>query len=67
MDPNATLKEALDLAGRISRRQEHLPDQAFLGEMLAELLLALDEWLRKGGFLPAQWAPDSLGGSMAAE
>ncbi len=51
MDPEANLKEALALAGMIVRREES--EDAL---RLAELLIALDEWIHKGGFLPARWS-----------
>lgn len=53
MDPDATLKELLKLA--------HDVDESFADEVgwkaqgLARGLLALDEWLFKGGFLPRRW------------
>lgn len=49
MDPDATLAEMLE---------EARADQSEFHEgihRLAELVLALDEWLRKGGFLPTDW------------
>lgn len=53
MDPNAALAEALDAARAIQDGDEewHTADK------LAERLLALDEWLTKGGFLPGRWSP----------
>lgn len=56
MDPNATLRDLRDLV-----REESL-DGDWAAEtaaercaQYAELLTALDEWLSKGGFLPAAW------------
>lgn len=67
MDPNATLQELLGLVRTIRRHRENactcraegIPCDAGLGddaERAATLLLALDDWLRRGGFLPAPWA-----------
>jgi alkyl hydroperoxide reductase subunit AhpC len=46
MDPNAALQELLAIAGAAERD----PDR------MAELVEALDGWLRGGGFLPARWS-----------
>lgn len=59
MDPNANLKEQLELATEI----QGIVDQSYAdtvttadkGIRLAELVLALNEWISKGGFLPAEW------------
>lgn len=58
MDPNANLDEQLGLA-----RQLIEDSNDFGGEMtkedgmrLAELVLALDEWIANGGFLPGRWS-----------
>lgn len=48
MDPNANLEEQLRLA-------EAILDEGEEGNRLAELVLALDEWIRRGGFLPEAW------------
>jgi hypothetical protein len=49
MDPNSNLEEQLRLAA----------DLVEIGSAdaarLAELVLALDEWIRRGGFIPARW------------
>lgn len=66
MDPNANLKGQLELAkeilgvwddcdanGRLTQHQaEHVSDQA---EKLAELVIALNNWISRGGFLPRRW------------
>jgi hypothetical protein len=56
MDPNANLEEQRKIAARMLKQvdepegiDEHDADR------LAELVLALDEWISKGGFLPARW------------
>lgn len=63
MDPNENLKSQLELAAKIVKDWEnHGPsvhDYSIDEEeaaKLAELVLALDEWIsRKGGFLPESW------------
>jgi hypothetical protein len=55
VDPDANLKEQLELADSINKSAEsgfESPDDAW---RLAELVLALDEWIKKGGFLPQRW------------
>jgi hypothetical protein len=56
MDPNANLKEQLEISKRIIKASEK---GKFSGtadtERLAELVVALDEWIVGGGFLPKQW------------
>jgi hypothetical protein len=58
MDPDANLKDQLTLAQRLLRNLEAEPmvsaEEADVMR-LAELVLALDEWIRKGGFLPERW------------
>lgn len=51
MDPDATWAEALFNAWRIA----HGPVTPDAAEPCAEALLALDEWLRHGGFMPGRW------------
>jgi len=59
MDPNETLKEMLRLAGKLAEpgSYEYATDwPGHDAERLAELVLALDEWLSDGGgFYPAAW------------
>jgi hypothetical protein len=50
MDPNETLKQLLATA-RYAVEQDDQP----LAADLADLVLALDGWLSKGGFLPVEW------------
>ena len=58
MDPIANLKEQIELALQIQSRTdgESYPDYCYDAandaERLAELVIALDEWIRKGGFSP---------------
>jgi hypothetical protein len=55
MDPNENLKEQVEIAKDIL-----LPDASDMeleekAVRLAELVVALDEWIQKGGFLPEAW------------
>lgn len=51
MDPDANIKEQLDLAERLVEGRGSADDAA----RLAELVLALNGWLTRGGFYPAPW------------
>jgi len=51
MDVNATLAEIRKLANGDPEGWITSHD----ADRLAELILALDEWLKKGGFLPNDW------------
>ncbi len=61
MDPNANLIEQLKLAERLILDADAGPDNAPMrinptdALRLAELVQALDGWIRSGGFLPAGW------------
>lgn len=55
MDPDATWAEALANAWKIA----HGPVTPDAAERCAEALLALDEWLRRGGFFPGRWETTS--------
>ena len=56
MDPDANLEEQLALAHAIAdddgESEDGFADDA---TRLAELVIALDEWIAKGGFLPTTW------------
>ena len=66
MDPDANLKDQLKTAREIIAiwneadtdgnltlsQQEICADKA---EVLSDLVIALDEWLKKGGFPPKRW------------
>ena len=54
MDPNATLSEIRALNARILDSADSSFDVAW---RLAELVEALDDWLKSGGCLPADWKP----------
>lgn len=58
MDPNANLEEQLRLAMGIIKSVDSGDfdeDLVFDAERLAELVEALDGWIRGGGFLPRCW------------
>jgi hypothetical protein len=57
MDPNANLAEQLVLAKKLLDSDDDSTDCQFCdsAERLAELVQALNEWIRNGGFLPEVW------------
>lgn len=54
MDPEAAWAGALSNAWRVA----HGPREPDSAESCAEALLALDGWLRGGGFLPVRWSTE---------
>lgn len=54
-DPDSNLSEQLRLAQELIDSAESGFDDPEGAWRLAELVLALDEWIKKGGFLPQQW------------
>lgn len=54
MDPTETLR-LLRLTIKQQRVDEHPLLRTAQSEEIAECFEALDEWLSKGGFLPADW------------
>lgn len=54
MDPNETLSLIRARSTDILEGAEDISKEEAADE-LAELALALDAWLNKGGFLPAEW------------
>jgi hypothetical protein len=65
MDPNAALKELLELAAefndesRIWDGTDGLLEHKDKAERAAELIEALDGWLSSEGALPDRWTKDS--------
>jgi hypothetical protein len=66
MDPNANLREQRELAKEILHIQDNCSafgeftynqeqDLIQHAQRLAELVEALDGWIKKGGFLPDNW------------
>jgi D-alanyl-D-alanine dipeptidase len=51
VDPNANLNEQIEIAQRMSEGKERTGDAS----RLADLVLALDDWMRRGGFVPRRW------------
>jgi hypothetical protein len=60
MDPDVCLREAREIAERVQKAYDD-PDGNGVDQddanQLAAHVVALDDWLRKGGFLPAAWKP----------
>ena len=56
MDPDANLQEQITLANGIIESAENETGEIILQAIrLAELVLALDEWLTRKGFPPERW------------
>jgi hypothetical protein len=58
MDPDANWQEATVLAGHMianSEKPPHVPPDHNDALRLAELVVALDGWLKNGGFPPKAW------------
>jgi len=55
MDPNANLKEMLELAQAIVEHDQEYDADHIDAVRLAELVLAMHEWLGHGGFRPNAW------------
>ena len=54
MDPDKNLAEQQAIIAKYKARgYVHMDD----AKRLAELFAALDEWIKRGGFLPAAWKP----------
>jgi len=57
MDPNTALQNAREaLARREAAYSDRSTEENSAADDLAESFEALDAWLSKGGFLPAEWA-----------
>ncbi|TAL43759.1 MAG: hypothetical protein EPN91_05840 [Salinibacterium sp.] len=56
MDPDSNLRDQLRLAKQLLAEVDEgsQPDQDDIGR-LAELVIALDNWIAGGGFLPKAW------------
>jgi len=52
MDPNATLKEILELVQKLDRDEDQFSQDV---SQLCALIEGLDNWLSRGGFLPRRW------------
>lgn len=58
MDPNETLRELRESVRRAQRAADGDSNDAEIEawQEAGEKILALDEWLSRGGFLPDDWA-----------
>lgn len=58
MDPTKNLSEQVELAKKMLKDYEDLDSNGIDQDdanRLAQLVEALDEWIRRGGFLPVPW------------
>lgn len=73
MDPNANLKEQRELVKQINAIQDACSEEGKFtrlqecelvdaGLRLAELVEALDNWIRNGGFKPTAWTGEGREG-----
>ncbi|WP_436778238.1 hypothetical protein [Yinghuangia sp. YIM S09857] len=53
MDPNETLEDLREYARLVAGEVPGAAEE--WGDTVAELFLALDEWLSRGGFPPRAW------------
>lgn len=70
MDPDESLDETRDLTEHLRDMIEHedhgfTEDDVEKTDRLVDLVKAQDEWIMKGGFLPAEWALRCNGGLLA--
>lgn len=60
VDPNETLRRLREAAAEFVKRDEadvvNPADMYALGSQVVDAAADLDEWLSRGGFLPADWA-----------
>lgn len=61
MDPNANLQEQVMIARHLADDDYPTHELANRATRLAELVLALDEWISRAGFLPERWQRESAG------
>lgn len=55
MDPDKTLTDLRALAARVMRQSDEGEVDTVTADSLAEAVVALDDWLSGGGFLPVAW------------
>lgn len=67
MDPEANLKEQLDLAAKLAHDVGYYGIDADPGDVLrlAALVVAMDKHLRSGGVLPREWQPEFMPPTLA--
>jgi hypothetical protein len=56
MDPDANLERLLELANGVLAHQDAGGDHEDVTVELAEYVVALNDWLAKGGSLPKEWS-----------
>ena len=59
MDPNECLRRLLEIAERVIE-SDSLDDAEQDALDMSELILGLDTWIRRNGFLPDRWVNTSL-------
>jgi hypothetical protein len=61
VDPNVALTTALVAANQVLSAPAELPHNELqdLATRMAESLDSLDQWIRRGGFLPSSWEKHS--------
>lgn len=52
MDPNETLKKIRNLCEKVKGRPKNID---VISDEFVEAFQDLDEWIKKGGFLPEDW------------
>jgi hypothetical protein len=55
MDPNECLRELIWLCKSIQDDEHPWFSKDDTTERVADLVVSLDEWIAKGGFLPERW------------
>jgi hypothetical protein len=60
MDPNANLAEQLMIAHAMLSAADFGEITPHDAARLAQLVEALDEWIRRGGFLPKRWIDEAV-------
>ncbi len=55
MDPDAALAEMRDISKALTEAKDLNSDSLTDAARLAELVMGLDEWILRGGYLPEDW------------
>jgi len=68
MDPDANLEESMELARKLLSPSPMGSGDIYDDAMrLAELVLAMDKWISREGFLPRRWNNRKQGGHHGTE
>lgn len=59
MDPDTVLADIRELAAKLTSDDQRAADLVDVALDLADRVTALDEWLSRGGSLPAAWRPEA--------